>query len=225
MRTWQSYPQSSMSFSVLLQDHANAIPGRLLGVGSVCGLGRDSVGIHSISLAARYRTAACSNTLKQGLEKIQAARAFDFAPRPRTQPDLGKELSSSLHVLWHCGCLQYGMSSGRDGKLDEASQDKKQKVATGLRRNKLHTLDFAGPISSRASKILGPISRYRDADILPHMRLASRARLKDFTLRVMNRGVVLDVRMNPVRSAFFVRCVHFLGQATVLPRRNTLSMT
>ena len=52
----------------------------LLGVGSVCGLGPDLVGIHSISLAARYRTAACSNTLNQGLEKIQAARAFDFAP-------------------------------------------------------------------------------------------------------------------------------------------------
>ena len=58
----------------------NAIPSSLPGVGSVCGLGHDLVGINSISLAARYRTAACSNTLNQGLEKIQAARAFDFAP-------------------------------------------------------------------------------------------------------------------------------------------------
>ena len=40
----------------------------------------DLVGIHSISLAARYRTARGSNTLNQGLEKIQAARAYDFAP-------------------------------------------------------------------------------------------------------------------------------------------------
>ena len=38
----------------------NAIPANLLGVGSVCGLGPDLVGLHSISLAARYRTAACS---------------------------------------------------------------------------------------------------------------------------------------------------------------------
>ena len=44
------------------------------------GLGPDLVGILSISLAVRYRTAACSNTLSQGLEKIQAAREYDFAP-------------------------------------------------------------------------------------------------------------------------------------------------
>ena len=36
----------------------NAIPYNLLGVGSICGLGPDLVGIHSISLAARYRAAA-----------------------------------------------------------------------------------------------------------------------------------------------------------------------
>ena len=58
----------------------NAIHTSPLGVGSVCGLGPDLVGIHSVSLAAHCRTAACSNTLSQGLEKIQAARAFDFAP-------------------------------------------------------------------------------------------------------------------------------------------------
>ena len=49
-------------------------------VGSVCGLGPDLVGIHSFSLAGRYRTAACSNTLSQDLEKLQAARGYDFAP-------------------------------------------------------------------------------------------------------------------------------------------------
>ena len=43
----------------------NAVPTSLLGVGSVCGLGPDPVGIHSGSLAARYRTTACSNTLNQ----------------------------------------------------------------------------------------------------------------------------------------------------------------
>ena len=40
----------------------------------MCGLGLDVVGIHSLSLAARYRAAACSTTLNQGLEKIQAVR-------------------------------------------------------------------------------------------------------------------------------------------------------
>ena len=40
----------------------NAKPSNLLGVGFVCGLGPNLVGIHSISLAARYRAAACSST-------------------------------------------------------------------------------------------------------------------------------------------------------------------
>ena len=33
----------------------------------------------------------------------------------------------------------------RDGKLEEAPQNWKQKVATGLLRGKLHEQDFAGP--------------------------------------------------------------------------------
>ena len=37
------------------------------------------VAIYSTSLAPCYRTAACSNTLNRGLEKIQVARAFDLA--------------------------------------------------------------------------------------------------------------------------------------------------
>ena len=38
----------------------------------------------------------------------------------------------------------------RDGKLDEVPQDEKQKIATGLLRDKLFEQDFAGPISLRA---------------------------------------------------------------------------
>ena len=52
----------------------NAIPSTLLGVGSVCGFGPDLVGIHPISVAARYRVAACSTTLSRGLEKINTVR-------------------------------------------------------------------------------------------------------------------------------------------------------
>ena len=39
----------------------------------------------------------------------------------------------------------------------------------------LYEQDFAVRISLRASKVLGPISRHRVADILPHMKLVSRA--------------------------------------------------
>ena len=79
----------------------NSISSKLLEVGSVCGLGLDLVGIHSISLAARYRVAACSTTLTQGLEKSQCGTwaqlhsslcslplgnmSFLFPPWPSTQ--------------------------------------------------------------------------------------------------------------------------------------------
>ena len=56
----------------------NAISCNILGGGSVCGLGPDLVGIHFVSLAARYRVAARSTTLYPGVEKIQAARGYNF---------------------------------------------------------------------------------------------------------------------------------------------------
>ena len=81
----------------------NALPFNLLGVGSVCGLGPDLVGIHSISLAARCRAAACSTTLNQGLERIQAARGYDFAPvlalSSTLSPDWEKEFCCTFHNL------------------------------------------------------------------------------------------------------------------------------
>ena len=49
-------------------------------VGSVCGLGPGLVGIHFISLAARYRVATCSSTRTQGLEKVSAARGHKCTP-------------------------------------------------------------------------------------------------------------------------------------------------
>ena len=54
-----------MPHIVLLQGPYNAFP--------TGGLGPDLVGIQSASLAARNRTVACSNTINQGLEKIQVA--------------------------------------------------------------------------------------------------------------------------------------------------------
>ena len=46
-------------------------------------------------------------------------------------------------------------------------KNKKQKIATGRLIDKT--------LSSRATRALGPISRHRVADILPHMKLVSRA--------------------------------------------------
>ena len=88
LRDFKIYAISVLSFTgsvcaldkatLKAEDHAiqcttarpyNAFPSNLLGVGSVCGLGSDLVGIHSISLAACYRAAACSTTLYQNLLK------------------------------------------------------------------------------------------------------------------------------------------------------------
>ena len=100
----------------------NAIPTNLPGVASVCGLGPDLVGIHSISLAARYRTAACSNTLSQGLQKIQAAREYDFAPvlalssiweKEFLAPSMARSTAVALNMV--C-CLDH------NGKLDDSPQ-------------------------------------------------------------------------------------------------------
>ena len=73
----------------------------------------------------------------------------------------------------------------RHGTLDEVPQNKKQKVATRLLLDKLHEQDFAGPLSSRASKVLGPISRYRVADILLHMKLVPRASRPGLTVGIL----------------------------------------
>ena len=113
-----------------------------------------------------------------------------------------------------------------DGKLDEAPQSKKQKVATGLLRDKLYV---------RASKVLGPISRYRVADILLHMKLVSGAsrpgltvgvlrilcmdyaQLKDFTLKSMIIRAVLDARVNPTLSLITITTSAFVCTKNVHP--------
>ena len=58
-------------------------------------------------------------------------------------------------------------------------------------RNKLSEQDFAGFISVRASKVLGPISRYRVADILTHVKQVSRA--SRFVLTVGVHRIVCNV--------------------------------
>ena len=72
----------------------NAVPSNLLEVGSVCDLGPDLVGIHSLSLAARYRVSACSTTLSRGLGKIQTVRGHNSAPVFALSPPGRK---SSMH--------------------------------------------------------------------------------------------------------------------------------
>ena len=87
----------------------------------------------------------------------------------------------------------------RSGKLDDSPQNKTQKAATALLRDKLYEQDFAGPISSHASKILGPISRFRIVEILPLMKLVSRAARSGLTvgfLRILCNGLCTAQRFH-----------------------------
>ena len=83
---------------------------------------------------------------------------FFFHPRPSTQ---------RMHLILFVGWTAMT-------HLMKFRKTKKQKVATGSLLDKLHRQDFAGPLSSRASRVLGPISRHRVADILPYMKSVSR---------------------------------------------------
>ena len=82
-----------------------AFPSSLLQVGSICGLGPGVVGIHSLSLAARYRVAACSTTLSRGLEKISTNRGHNCTPLFALPPSWEKRIPCSIHGIQHCKCI------------------------------------------------------------------------------------------------------------------------
>ena len=134
----------------------NAISSKLLAVGSVCGLGLDLVGIHSISLAARYRVAACSSALRRGLEKVNDASGHNCTPPAWEHefhlPSMAFQTANAFDIACHLD---------RNDTLDDVPRNKKQKVATGLLLDKLHKQDFAGNLACRGSKALRPISRHR----------------------------------------------------------------
>ena len=84
----------------------NAVPTDLLRVGSTCGLGPDILGIHTLSLAARHRTASHSVALANGMAKINM-----ILPHCCSQPRMKGEILVRRSDL--------------GGQLDESPQDKK----------------------------------------------------------------------------------------------------
>ena len=91
----------------------------------------------------------------------------------------------------------------RDDTLDEVSQNNKQKVATGLLSDRLRAQNFAGPIACRASRVMGPISRHRVADILLHMKkvlCASRPGLLVRLLRILCNGLCIARRFHIIEN-------------------------
>ena len=213
----------------------NAVPTNLLGVGSVCGLGLDLVGITLSSLR-----------LATELPR-QAARAFDVAPVLALCPT-GKRtfLLPPCPVALRKRSIWYVVWTVMANLL-RSHKIRSRRFATSLLCDQSHTQDFAGLISLRASKVLGPISRYRISDILPHMKLASRASRPGLNvgfLRVLCNGLCTAQRFHiegeeqtcrvgcpdePGSLSHYNECpllynmfISIWGQATVFPRRSHL---
>ena len=157
----------TMPFSVQQQARTTLVRLPFLGLGSICRLGPD--------LAARYRVAACSTTLSQALEKSNTVRGHNCTPLFAFSPIWEKIF---LFPPWPTALrmhLKIVCRLDRDDTLDDVPQNKSRRFPLGYFLTKLHKQDFAGPLSNRASRVLGPISRDRVADILPHMKFVSRA--------------------------------------------------
>ena len=200
------------------------------------------VGIHSISLAGRYRVVACSPTLRRGVEKVNEAGGHNFALSPARERDF---LCPSMYHT--ANAFDIFCQLDVDDTLDDVSQNKKQKVATGLLVDKLRMQDVAGPLSSRASRVLGPSSRHRIADFLLHLKLvsgASRLGLLVGFFRTLSHGLCTVGRPHTAENyhsccigcldesyslTHFNLCprlhkifISFWRHATILPPRNCL---
>ena len=187
----------------------NAIPSSLLQVGSICGLGSDLIGIHSISLAARYRVVACSSTLRRGLQKINEARGHNCTPLFALSPAWERDFPFPSMTFHTANAFDIVCRLDRDDILDEVPQHKKQKVATGLLLDKLRAQDSAGPPSGRITRVLGPISRHRIADILPHMKIVSRASRPGLLvgfLRILCNGLCTTQRFHTEETRAHLSC-------------------
>ena len=104
----------------------SAISSSLLKVSSICGLGPDLIGIHSISLAGRYRFAACSSTLRRGLEKINEARGHNCTPLFALSPAWERDFLFPSMTFHTANAFDIVCRLDRDDILDEVPQNKKK---------------------------------------------------------------------------------------------------
>ena len=105
----------------------NAIPSSLLHVGSICGLGPDLIGIHSISLAARYRVPACSSTLRRGLEKSMRQPGHHCTPLFALSPAWEQGFLFQSMAFHTANAFDIICRLDRDDTLDDVPQNRQQK--------------------------------------------------------------------------------------------------
>ena len=113
-----------MPYNAPLQARTMPFPPAYFCVGSACGLGPDLLEIHNLSSAGRYRTAANSNTLTKGLEKIQAAREYDLAAIFVLSSEWEEQFLIRSMAHGTVEAFNNVRCSDHSGKLDESPQDK-----------------------------------------------------------------------------------------------------
>ena len=118
----------------------HAVPTDLLRAGSTCGLGIDLFGI--LSLAARYRRAATSNTLADGLRKIRAAREYDGASLFAFSLKWNKKFLKTPMAHSTMEANEYVRHLDHAGRIADSPSGKKQKAATTLLRDAIQIRDF-----------------------------------------------------------------------------------
>ena len=94
----------------------------LLRAGSTCGLGLDLFGIRILTLAARFRTAANSNTLADGLAKIRVAREYDGAPIFALSPEWNKKFLKTSMAHSTMEAYEYVRHLDHAGKIADSQQ-------------------------------------------------------------------------------------------------------
>ena len=112
----------------------NAIPTDLVRAGSACGLGT-YFGIRILSLAARFGTAANSNTLADGLAKIRAAREYDGVSLFAFAPEWDKKFLKTSMAHSTMEACEYVRHLDHTGKIADSPSNKEQKADTTVLRD------------------------------------------------------------------------------------------
>ena len=169
---------------------------------------------HSISLAARYRVAACLTTLTPGLEKIQTARVHNCTPIFALSPVWEKEFLVPSVDFSTADAFDIVCRLDRDGKLNEAPQNKKTEgCLLDYFLDKLHEQDFAVlfPVEPRKSwdrsvviELLTFCTTWDWSRVLSRPVVFTH----DFTLRSMIIRAVLDAQNDTDSLTHYNECPH-----------------
>ena len=162
-----------------------------LRAGSACGLGIDLFWIRILSLAARFRTAANSNSLADGLAEIGAAREHDGVSFFVLIPEWNKKFLKTSMAHSKMEAYEYVRHLDHAGKIPSHPAIKNKRPPRPC--SAIQKRDFTLTIATRATKILGPICRHLIAKILPMIMCnaarASRRGLAVGILRVLCNGM------------------------------------